>query len=404
MRHWILFDDGGGRFGPLTDLRPFADLRTAACTPGERLALRLGAPRATIVPEPMRELARERGVPGIDAACEGDRIEVWSARLRSVEDLLAEPPEPGSAWVSAKGDLLAASVDAAAATTLASSGSLPAAVRRVERNDLRQHERPWDLLDDLDASLRRDLEAKFAALAASGEKSLEVAGIVVGDAPVFVHSTASIGRGVVLDATGGPILIEAGAKIGHAAILIGPLWIGAGSVVIDRAHLKASTAIGPVCKVGGEIGSTVFQGHANKTHDGHLGDAWVGEWANFGAATVNSNLLNTYGEVSMRIAPDGPSERTGRSAMGCLVGDHVKFAIGTRITTGSCFGTGSMVAVADPPRSVGRFRWLTDRGEAHYRLDRFLEVAQTVTARRGVRLGAAALARIASLHAEASQG
>jgi DNA polymerase-1 len=54
------------------------------------------------------------------------------------------------------------------------------------------------------------------------------------------------------------------------------------------------------------------------------------------------------------------------------VGDHVKFAILVRIMTGSTFGTGSMVAVTDPPRSVGRFRWLTDRGDAPYRLDRFL--------------------------------
>ncbi|MGA1400455.1 MAG: hypothetical protein ACO38P_08720, partial [Phycisphaerales bacterium] len=95
--------------------------------------------------------------------------------------------------------------------------------------------------------------------------------------------------------------------------------------------------------------------------------------------------------------------RTGRTAMGCLVGDHVKFAIGTRITTGACFGTGSMIAVDDPPRCVGRFRWLVDRGETGYRYDRFLEVATIAAGRRGTTFGPAYLDRLASLHAESAR-
>ncbi|MHC4869462.1 MAG: hypothetical protein ACYTE2_07240 [Planctomycetota bacterium] len=194
------------------------------------------------------------------------------------------------------------------------------------------------------------------------------------------------------------IAIAAGAHIGHLAVLRGPVWIGPGSVVADRAQIKANTVIGPVSKVGGEIGATIFQGHANKVHEGHLGDSWIGEWVNFGAGTTNSNLLNTYGEVSMRLDPDGPSERSGRTAMGCIVGDHVKFAILVRIMTGSSFGTGSMIASTDPPRSVGRFRWLTERGDATYRLEKFLGVMAAAQSRRGVEAGPAYLERLRRLH------
>ncbi len=62
-----------------------------------------------------------------------------------------------------------------------------------------------------------------------------------------------------------------------------------------------------------------------------------------------------------------------------------------------------MIAVPDPPRCVGRFRWVVDRGETGYRHDRFLEVATIAASRRGTTFGPAYLARLASLHAESSQ-
>ena len=147
----------------------------------------------------------------------------------------------------------------------------------------------------------------------------------------------------------------------------------------------------------------MFLGWSNKSHDGHLGDSWVGEWANLGAATTNSNLLNTYGEVTMRLDPDGPRVRSGRQFLGCVVGDHVKTAIGTRITTGSVFGMGTMIARSSAaPTSTRRFAWLTDEGERSYRLEKFLDTARTVLARRDRELGPALEDRIRALHASAA--
>lgn len=400
MTAWLLLDDGGGSFGPLTDLRSFAEVRTGAMTAIERFGARLGPSLGTIVGGDLAALAAERGIaaPSPASVAQAKGCEVWNARLRG--ELPKDRPARGEAWTTAEGELLAASLEGADATELLERRQLPDRVRRIVRGDLHLHARPWHVLDDLDARLREDLALREGR---DGLARVVPAGVErVGDGAILVHPTASIGRGVVLDASGGPIVIEARARIGHLAILVGPLWIGPQAVVIDRAHLKAGTSIGPVSKVGGEIGATIFQGFANKTHDGHLGDSWVGEWANFGAGTTNSNLLNTYGEVLMRSTPEGPVERTGRSAMGVLVGDHVKLAILTRIMTGASFGTGSMIAAAEPPRCVGRFRWLTERGDADYRLDRFLEVARTVMARRSVEPGRALLARLAALHARGS--
>jgi UDP-N-acetylglucosamine diphosphorylase/glucosamine-1-phosphate N-acetyltransferase len=218
--------------------------------------------------------------------------------------------------------------------------------------------------------------------------------------PVVAAVTgAAIGIGVIFDTSTGPILVDRGAEVRHGSVITGPAWIGPKCIVMDRSVIKARTVLGPQCRGAGEIGSAIFQACSNKAHDGHLGDALLGEWVNLGAGTVNSNLLNTYGEVAMRLSPDAPLERTGRQFMGCIVGDHVKLAIGTRVMTGTSIGTGTMWASGKAVSgAVGSFAWVTDDGERRFRLDKFMDIARTVMARRGREPGAAECARLSALH------
>ena len=163
--------------------------------------------------------------------------------------------------------------------------------------------------------------------------------------------------------------------------------------------------IGPHCRVGGEIGGTIFQSYSNKSHDGHLGDSFVGEWVNIGAGSDNSNLLNTYGEVIVRLEPDGGLVRTGRQFWGSILGDHVKLAIGTRLMTGTTVGTGAMIAQSRPPSSlVGRFSWLVDSadGAKTFRFDKFMDTARAMMSRRGRSPSAATEAALRALHAKAA--
>ena len=228
---------------------------------------------------------------------------------------------------------------------------------------------------------------------------------VVGPHPVEVHRSAKLYPNVVLDAERGPIAIHERAVIRPGAIISGPCSIGRDSVIIDHASVKPNTVIGPMCKIGGEVGETIFQGYSNKAHDGHLGGSWVGKWVNFGAGTVNSNLLNTYGEVSMRLEPDGPMSRTGLTYLGAVVGDHVKFAIGTRIMTGTVVGTGAMIATTNPPpTTVRRFAWLTDTGESVFRFDKFMDTVVKVMTRRDQVPSRAYEQALRDLHALAAGG
>ncbi|MFT3685651.1 MAG: hypothetical protein QM783_12115 [Phycisphaerales bacterium] len=95
-------------------------------------------------------------------------------------------------------------------------------------------------------------------------------------------------------------------------------------------------------------------------------------------------------------------ERTGRQFMGCVIGDHVKTAICTRIMTGATIGTGAMLAQTAPITGcVAPFTWATDdtpcgSGKV-FRKDKFLEVARAAMNRRKHVLSDAQTTRLASL-------
>jgi UDP-N-acetylglucosamine diphosphorylase/glucosamine-1-phosphate N-acetyltransferase len=262
--------------------------------------------------------------------------------------------------------------------------------------------RPWDVVRFRDEMLAHDLSL-IVRSSDRWARERPAGTTVIGERRLSIDPTAEVAPTVVFDVTKGPVVVERGATVRPGAIVHGPAYVGPGSTVLDRALVKANTAIGPVCKVAGEVGGTIFQGFSNKAHDGHLGDSWVGEWVNLGAGTVNSNLLNTYGEVATRRDSAAPRERTGLTFLGAIIGDHVKTAIGTRIFTGSVIGTGAMIASSTPAAQVvPAFAWITDGGTKTFRIEKFLEVARAAMGRRGVELTPGAEARLREVHERAT--
>ncbi len=268
---------------------------------------------------------------------------------------------------------------------------------------------PWAMTARIAQTLTEDLDIfRDAPLLANCERRALRAeeGQSIGAHPIMIDRSASIGPLCVIDASKGPVVLGAGVVVGPCSVLIGPCAILDSSVISPRALIKANTVIGPHCRIGGEVGGTIFQGFSNKSHDGHLGDAFVGEWVNIGAGTDNSNLLNTYGEVIVRLEADGGLVRTGTQFWGCVIGDHAKLAIGTRIMTGTTIGTGAMIASSRPPATlVDRFAWITDSAEAArtFRMDKFLDTARAMMQRRGQTLSPAAEARLRELQSKAQQ-
>ncbi len=408
-RTLLLVDDGEGQFGPLCDLRPACALRTGVGTQAERLAELLGCDiTARRVPDRLAAVVAALGGPVVNAwpaGVRGDgphlaisaRLVATAAQVATCRELLGDATE--RVLVTAEGSFVAAHLGDAAAERLLATGAVPSGVeRRVASLGLLAT--PWQILDGLGEAIGDDIRRLRAGNGAGyRELPADHAGRM-GSHPVLIHPSATIAPFVVFDASAGPILIGERATIRPFAVLCGPCAIGAGSTVADRSLIKANTTCGPQCRLGGEIGGTSIAGFSNKTHDGHLGDSVVGEWVNLGAGTDNSNLLNTYGEVPVRLEPDGPRQRSGRIFLGAIIGDHVKCAIGTRLMTGTVIGTGAMIASSSPPPStVERFAWITDDGARRYALPKFVEVMRTVMRRRSLEPTEAYVALVERLHA-----
>lgn len=402
----IVFDDGGGKLAPLTDLRASFDIRTGALTTLERLRLALDLDVIALrTPEPLAQLTRERhGGMTVNNWPSRSGLESGVLLLNGRCPISYEPIpelEIGQSIIEEEtGDLIAAVVRAEDAKQyMGSAGKLPVEpIARIPGVALLR--RPWHVRTFRDDCIASDLE-----LLGDAEPPEIPPGVTVfGEHGLTIDPSAKVYPGVIIDLEHGPVAIGADVTIRPGVTLIGPCAFLPHCTVFDKALIKGNTAIGPHCKVAGEVGGTIFQGYSNKGHDGHLGDSYIGEWVNLGAGTTNSNLLNTYGEVISVAAPGLSNEKTGQQFFGAVIGDHVKTAICTRIMTGAILHSGSMFAqTAAVKGCVGGFQWSTDEGRKPFRFDKFLEVAKAAMKRRKLEPSAAAIERLRSLHASATQ-
>lgn len=399
----ILFDDGKGVLAPLTDLRPAFHVRTGALTNAERMTRVYNLDVvAVMVPARLIELATDQhGVPVNQPPKETPARPVLLLNGRLAMPLAEiDSLTPGQILVEEEsGDMVAALLTPTDCNQFLTGGNPPMEHSMLDRRVLMH--RPWSWRDSRDACIDLDLDL----LAHDPITNNIPDGVtVIGEHPVHLHPTAHLSPTVVLDATQGPIHLDENVTVRPLAIVKGPAYVGPGSTILDRALVKEHTAIGPVCKVAGEVGGTIFQGYANKGHAGHLGDSWVGEWVNLGADTTNSNLLNTYTHVLLRPEHGAKHEDTGHQFLGATIGDHTKTAIGTRIGTGTIFGTGTMYAANAMTGGITHaFAWITEGGIKSYRLGKFVEVALEVMTRRGVEQSQPYARRLTVLH-EAATG
>jgi UDP-N-acetylglucosamine diphosphorylase/glucosamine-1-phosphate N-acetyltransferase len=240
-------------------------------------------------------------------------------------------------------------------------------------------EAPWELMARNTAQLREDIPDLFPGYAADSFPGCHV----MGDGLLSLGSRVHVEPGSVFDVRDGPIRLSDDVVVHAFSRIEGPAYFGPGTTILGGALSEVS--VGPVCKVRGEVESTVVLGYSNKAHDGFLGHAYVGRWVNLGASTVNSDLKNNYGPVRVG-GPEGSTD-TGLLKVGCFLGDHVKTGIGTLLNTGTVVGAGSnLFGGRMPPTYVPPFSWGSGSDLTEFRLDRFFEVAARAMGRRGMEL------------------
>ncbi|MCC6580721.1 MAG: hypothetical protein IT440_09785 [Phycisphaeraceae bacterium] len=378
----LVVDDGEGRWGPLTDLRPIFAARAGVWTLLERMERITGLKAAAVDVAPDLAGVTAEMYPGVAVNTEPDDGDwlVMSGRLAEPQAIRwAARLQPGQELVDEAGRILAH--------------------RGHQHGDRLVYpgspliERPWHLLDRLETDLADDLEHVNLPTAAAPPGVIRF-----GDHPLKLHPNAKLSPGCVIDTTLGVVGIDCCANIGPTAVLQGPCWIGKDSVIVPGALIRPGVVLGPSCKVGGELSQSILWGYDNKTHGGYLGHALVGAWVNFGAATNVSNLKNTYGHVRVQLDDQGPRENTGRQYLGPLVGDFVRTAIGSRLMTGSVIGSGCMIALSGfAPTYAPRLGFHTDAGRQPHDVEALISTAKLMMQRRQMTLCPAMEARLRNL-------
>ena len=410
------------------DLRPVYDLVVGGCTLRERFEAVCGETvRCAITRPRLQPLLAEAGLCdgrhcAGDADCGGVAksiaplcvnaawvadAEVWPriAQLEPGQGLMA-PLGKGAAATDAPGTTALLAYRAASwreAPEIADGAQSPPQLTRLAGGQrLRVLRHAWEPVAWSEALLGEDLARITGRLAADRAAlyrclvAQRKRGVFVEGDGVWTHAEAQLRGPVVLDARGGPILIDAGAQVAPFTTIEGPVRIATGARVLGGRI--ARSFIGPGCRVRGEIESSVLLGWSNKAHEGFLGHSYVGCWANLGAGTTTSDLKNNYGEVRQWEA--GAFRPTGLRKLGAVIGDHVKTAIGTLLPSGGVIGVGASVFGASgmAPRWVPAFAWGVGEGAEATQWDAFVRTTRTLLARREQLLSEAALALLESTY------
>ena len=191
---------------------------------------------------------------------------------------------------------------------------------------------PWHLVENNGQAIRAD----FVHFPRPSTPVTLPGVIVLGTADqVFVAPTARVEPQAVLDASNGPIVIDAGSVVQAFSRLEGPCYIGPASQVLG-AKIRGGTTLGRGCRVGGEVEASILHGFVNKYHDGFVGHSYVGGWVNFGAGTQISDLRNDYSPINVFLC--GKKVETGQVKVGAYLGDYTRTSVGALLNAGTVVG------------------------------------------------------------------
>ena len=397
MKRLYLYDDAKARvFEPFALTRPVSELRAGAELIRLRWERAAGAKAyAFIGASHLRDFQEWDSPPaaGMDTTVPAGSVIVNS---RFVVSFAARIDDTSAAFI-AHGAVCAVRMRKSTDIGPLLDGSLD--LRDLMEQDVVPAELPgawleevWDLVGKLPEQLAEDIPLLGSELSGAAVESATV----IGKNSIYLETGASLEPFVVLDASDGPILIRRGATIASFSRIVGPCYIGEDSHVVGDSIRGCS--IGNVCKVRGEMSSTVLLGHSNKGHTGFVGNSYLGRWVNIGAGSTTSNLKNTYGDVSLW-TPSGV-RNTRLQFLGSLIGDHAKLGIGTMLTTGCIVGAGANVFGSTvTPKYVPPFAW--GQGEPWERVEfnKFTDIAARMMARRHVTLDEKACSQLAEAYA-----
>lgn len=201
---------------------------------------------------------------------------------------------------------------------------------------------------------------------------------------LFLEAGASV-EGATINLREGPVYLGRNARIMEGSCVRGGLALCDNAQVRMGAKIYGATTIGPYCKAGGEVSNVVMLGYSNKSHDGYLGNAVIGEWCNIGAGVNASNLKNDYSKIRIWNYVQKRFVHTDLQFCGLIMGDHSKAGVNCMFNTATVLGVGVNVHGSGFPRVfVPSFsEGSASTGFNDVSLKKFFDIATRVMGRRG---------------------
>ena len=243
----------------------------------------------------------------------------------------------------------------------------------------------WDVITFHPDEMLRDAETLELGHIAG---NVHPSAAIINPSNIYVAPGAVVRAGAVLDADEGFVVVGEGAIVDPQAVLMQNVFLAPCSRVKTGAHLHSNVSIGMSSKIGGEVEDSLIEPFANKQHDGFLGHSYISSWCNLGAGTNTSDLKNNYSSIKLLL--NGREEMTGLQFLGLLMGDHGKSSINSMFNTGTVVGTaGNVFNAGFPPKEVSSFSWGGSGGFETYEIEKAVETARMVMARRHVVMSSA---------------
>jgi len=377
---YILFDwFEAANLLPFTHTRAVADIRCGILTMRERWEHVLGSGASTLTRDYLQPVYEYRSTPGsiyLNAAVVANRAINTAIAGLAMDSVLVS------------GDTVIAARITNAVPGLPDLHNALAACAKVPfEGEILTIRNNWDIFSLNDKVLRDD----FALITTGRTGALIPPGVTVsGHDNLFIEQGANVYAGCIINATTGPVYIAKDAEVLEGTIMRGPISVCGHAVVKMGAKVYGATTIGPGCKVGGELNNVVFFANSNKSHDGYLGNAVIGEWCNLGADTNCSNLKNDYGVVKVWNEATRKEISSGLTFCGLMMGDHSKCGINTMFNTGTVVGVScNIFGGGFPAKYIPSFSWGGSDGFVDYRLDKAIDAANRMMGRRNKVLSSA---------------
>jgi len=153
-----------------------------------------------------------------------------------------------------------------------------------------------------------------------------------------IDSTVKIGQFVTIE---GPVIIEEDVKISEGTKIVGPVFIGRGTIVGNNNIIRRSH-IGSMCVTGFSTDITrSYIGNNSWFHTNYIGDSVIAPDVSMGSGTVLANLRLDESAISSKVKDEQINTR--RVKLGAMIGKGVRIGVNVSIMPGVKIGSRSFV-------------------------------------------------------------